>query len=540
MTNFKLRAGQFLLTLWTLSLLASLAPAQTYTVFHSFLNTDGCCSNYPSVMAQGLDGNIYGATTSGGAKGYGAIFRITPAGVLTDLHSFTFIDGDGPQGGITLGLDGNFYGTTYQGGAGTGGGSYGTIFKITPAGVFTHLYSFSNGNDGAYPRTPPVQAPDGNLYGCTGNGTKYALYKITTAGVFTVMASLASQTYTPLLVGTDGNLYGTTLYGGTYNEGTVFRFSPSAKTITTLYSFKNEWGASGPLVQGTDGALYGTASWGGTGSGGAIYRITTAGVYKVLYNFSAAGTTDGRNPQNGVVQGSDGFLYGVATAGGTTGQGTLFKVSTTGVGFALLHNFVTVTGDTPSSALLLHTNGTIYGQTIHGGTHAAYGTMFKFTNNLKPFVLPLILKSAKVGASVALLGQGFNTATAVTFGTTAATYTVNNPTYITAKPVAGSTTAQITVKEPGGNLLSPLKFKIVPTITSFSPAAGPVGTTVTITGMSLSQTTSVKFGSIAATSIVVNSNTQVTATVPTGAVTGKITLSTPGGGAATATAFTVQ
>jgi len=533
--NFVHRCYQVLCMLSVLVLAPVAAQAQTYAVLHNFLETDGCCSMYPSMMAQGLNGNIYGTTLSGGMHLKGNVFKISPAGALVDLYDFNGTDGNGPQGGLSIGLDGNFYGTTYQGGSG-----HGTIFKITPAGAFTSLYSFTDNGDGAYPRTPPVMAADGNLYGATANGTAYILYKITTGGVFTVMATLVGESYSPLLLGTDGNLYGTTVYGGTYNSGTVFQFSTSTKKIKTLYAFKNEWSPSGPLVQGTDGALYGTTPNGGTGASGVIYRITTAGTYKVIYNFTTAGTNDGRIPQTGVVQGSDGFLYGVAWAGGATGQGTLFKVSTAGTGFTLLHSFGTATGDTPGSALLLHTNGTIYGQTQHGGSHSAYGTIFSFTNHLKPFVKPLIVVSAKVGASVGLLGQGFNTATAVDFGTTAATYTVSSATHIVAKPAAGSTTAQITVREPSGNLLSPLKFKIVPTITSFTPAAGPVGQEVVITGMSLSQTTAVKFGGIAATAFTVNSNTQVTATVPVGAVTGKISLSTPGGGASTATAFTVQ
>jgi len=487
------------------------------------------------MMAQGEDGKIYGTTTSGGANGDGTVFVISPSGSFTSLHSFNFTDGDGPQGGISLGMDGNFYGTTYQGGA----HSRGTIYKITPAGALTSLYSFSDTGDGAYPRTPPVQAQDGNLYGCTGNGSTFELYKITPAGAFTVMAALVSQCYSPLLLGTDGNLYGTTLYGGTYNGGTVFAFNPVAKTIKTLYAFKTEWSPTGPLTLGVDGALYGTTSSGGTGDSGSVYRITTGGAYKVLYNFTSLGTTDGRYPQNGVVQGSDGFLYGTASAGGGSGVGTLFKVATTGTGFAVLYNFQTASGDTPST-LFLHTNGNLYGLTFHGGTDTAYGTVFSFSNNLKPFVSPIVLRSTKVGASVSLLGQGFGTATGVTFGSTAATYTVTSDTFLTAKPAAGSTTASITVKEPSGNLLSPLKFKIVPTISSFSPTSGPVGTQVVIMGMSLLQTTAVKFGGVAATSFTVNSNTQVTATVPAGAVTGKIALTTAGGTVSTATVFTVQ
>jgi uncharacterized repeat protein (TIGR03803 family) len=515
---------------------STVLQAQTYTVLRNFNETDGCCANYPSMLAQGKDGNIYGTTTSGGTHLYGNIFKITPTGTFTNLYSFDFTTGDGPQGGVSMGLDGNFYGTTYQGGA----HSAGTIFQITPAGVFKSLYSFTNGSDGGYPAAPPVQAQDGNLYGTTGNGTVTVLYKITTGGAFTVMANLVGRTFAPLLLGTDGNLYGTTFYGGTYNGGTLFRFSPSAKTIKTLFAFHTEWYPAGPLTQGVDGALYGTLSSGGTGDTGAIYRITTGGTYKVLYNFTTAGTTDGKWPYGGLVQGSDNFLYGVASGGGTNGLGTLFKISTTGTGFNVLHNFATATGDTPYPALLLHTNGTMYGMTFHGGTHAPYGTLFSFANNLKPFVKPLVLVSAKVGASVGLLGQGFTTSTGVLFGTGAGTDTINSDTFLTAKIVAGATTGQITVKEPTGNLLTPLKFKIVPGITSFSPASGTVASQVVITGMSLSQATAVKFGTVAATAFTVNSNTQITVTVPSGAVTGKISVTTPGGTASSATSFTVN
>jgi uncharacterized repeat protein (TIGR03803 family) len=535
MDNLTLRHFKLVLT-FVIALSTAAVQAQTYTVLHNFVGTDGCCANYPSVMAQGEDGNIYGTTSSDGSGGYGTIFKITPAGAFTVLHNFSFTDGAGPQGGLSLALDGNFYGTTYQGGA----TSHGTIFRITPAGVFTSLYSFTNGTDGAYPRIPPVMAQDGNLYGVTGNDTNAVLYKFSATGGFTAMGTLVTVSYSPLLLGIDGNLYGTTLGGGTYNSGTVFQYSPSAKTIKTLFSFHTEWSPLGPLVQGVDGALYGTTGSGGTGDGGCVFRVTTGGSYKVLYEFTVSGTSDGRYPQSGVVQGSDGFLYGVASDGGAFGLGTLFKVSPSGTGFQDLFDFQTATGDTPSSPLLLHTNGTLYGETFHGGTHAPYGTVFSFTNNLKTFTAPLVLHSAKVGASVSLLGQGFTTATGVTFGTQAATYTVKSDTFLIAKPVAGSTTAQITVKEPSGNLLTFQKFKIVPSITTFSPPSGPVGTEVTITGMSLSQAASVRFGGVPATTFTVNSNTEVTATVPTGAVTGKISIVTPGGTATSASVFTVQ
>jgi uncharacterized repeat protein (TIGR03803 family) len=128
---------------------AELLQAQTYTDLHDFNSTDGCCANYPSMMAQAQDGSIWGATTSGGASFQGNIFKITPSGTFTDVHDFVFAQGSGPQGGISMGMDGNFYGTTYEGGS----HSAGTVFKITPSGTFTDLYDFTNGADGGFPRT---------------------------------------------------------------------------------------------------------------------------------------------------------------------------------------------------------------------------------------------------------------------------------------------------------------------------------------------------------------------------------------------------
>jgi uncharacterized repeat protein (TIGR03803 family) len=535
MTNLKVRCHQLLLAVLTLAFFTAAANAQTFTDLHDFDETEGCCASYPSMLVQGQDGNIYGATTSGGAHFYGNIFKMTPSGTLTSIYSFDLTHGGYPQSGISMAADGNFYGTTYQGGT----NHYGTIFKVTPSGAFTELYDFANTTDGAYPHTPPVQAQDGNLYGTTANGTVAVLYKITTAGVFTVMETLVGQSYSPLLLGADGNLYGTTVYGGTFNGGTVFVFSPAAKAMKTIYNFHTEYSPYGPLMQGADGALYGTTSSGGTGSGGVVFRVTTAGVYKVLFNFTVS-SANGASSYSGLVQGSDKFLYGVTSAGGANGQGVLFKISPTGTGFAVLHDFATATGDTPFATPFLHTNGTIYGLSFHGGAHSAYGVVYSMNAGLKEFVAPVVLHSAKSNTSVELLGQGFNTATGVLFGTGAGALTIASDTFATAKVTTGAMTGAITVKEPGGNLSTLQVFKIVPTIKNFTPTSGTVGTSVVITGTSLLQTLAVKFGGVAATVFTVNSDTQVTATVPTGAVTGKITITTNGGTATSPAVFTVD
>jgi len=537
MKHLKLQCSWSVVLTLALFVVSRLLYAQTYGDMYNFNNSDGCCANYPSLLAQAQDGNIYGATTSGGT-GAGNIFQITPDGTYHSFFNFDGTHGRGPQGGLSLGFDGNLYGTTYQGGS----SSAGTVFKITPGGTQTVLYNFTNTNDGGFPKVPPVQAPDGNLYGTTGSASATVLYRITPSGTFTVMANLPSQSYSPLLVGTDGNLYGTTLFGGTVNRGAAFQYAPAKKKLKIIHSFgTNSEGGSpyGPLMQGVDGKLYGTTSNGGTSAGGTVFQMSTAGKTVTLVNFDTTHEANGATPFAGVVQGSDGFLYGVASVGGANGLGTLFKVSTKGTGFTVLHDFATATGDTPLSTPLLHTNGKIYGLAFHGGSHTAYGAIYSLDAGLHPFVSQFVLYSGKVGATVGILGQGFSNATGVKFGVGAGTFVASTDAFMTATVAAGATTGVITVLEPGGNLASPQKYKVIPTISSFSPKSGSVGTQVVITGMSLKQTSSVTIGKAKAT-FTVNSDTQVTATVAAGAVTGKVTLKTPGGTATGSGNFTVQ
>jgi uncharacterized repeat protein (TIGR03803 family) len=291
-------------------------------------------------------------------------------------------------------------------------------------------------------------------------------------------------------------------------------------------------------MQASDGKLYGTTPNGGGASGGVIFQVTTAGAYKVLHNFvAAAPATDGFGPVAGLVQGSDGYLYGVAPNGGAGGFGTLFRLNTTGTIFTVLHNFDGVTGANPTSTPLLHTNGKIYGMTMSGGAFHQ-GVFYSFDNGLKPFASLFVIWSGKVGNSVDVLGQGFSNATGVKFGTGPGSFVAANDTYLTATVATNSTTGHVTVLEPSGNLVSPQTFKVIPAISGFNPPSGPVGTSVVITGTSFLQTATVKIGGVNAV-FTVNSDTQITATVPTGAVTGKIAVTTKGGTATSAATFTV-
>ena len=526
--------GRYLTVLLAAITFAAASLHAQYTELYNFnYHSEGSNPMNPALMAQGQDGNLYG-TLQTTFPGDGSVFGWSvPTSTIAKIYGFSGPDGNTPQSGLTLGLDGSFYGTTVTGGL----NGKGSVFKISSGGVFTQLYSFTDGTDSAYPWAPPVQGPDGSIYGVTYNGTNPGrAYKITSAGVFSVIATLPSKTVAPLIFGNDGNLYGTTQYGGTYNRGTVFKMTTKG-ALTIIHSFTAEL-PTGPVMQAADSKLYGTTPFGGTNGQGIIYSMSlSGGSFTVLHNFLLSEAT---NSVSGLVQGSDKFLYGVAQAGGGAGLGSLFKVNTTGTVFSVLYSFQTAVGDTPMSTPVLHTNGIIYGTTNHGGpTNVGYGTLYRYNAGLKPFASLVIIWSGKVGTGVGIIGQGFTTATGVKFGTGPATYKVLSDNYIIAAPAAGATTGAVTVLEPSGNLVTPQTFKVIPSITSFSPSAGPVGSSVTITGMSLSQASAVTIGGVKAT-FVVNSDTQVAATVPPGAVTGKIKITTKGGGAASATNFTVQ
>lgn len=536
------------------------AHAQTFSVLHDFLganSADGCNPTYSGIVAQGRDGNMYGTTENGGAPSFtnnvGTVFQVTPAGVLTVIFSFPNDESRGwlPFGGLTLGTDGYFYGTTKYYGP-SGGSPFGAVFQITPGGSLTYPYVFTGGTDGRYPTAPPIQGRDGNWYGTTQGdfSNPGSVYRLTPSGTLTVLHPFVhgEQPQDPLVQATDGNFYGTTHYGGTSNNGSVFRITPAGK-FTVIYNFDTTHGQApyAPLIQGADGNFYGTTTSGGSAGGGVVFKLSPARKITVLYNFIQGDTPS--VPIGGLVQATDSFLYGTTSEGnsqgGITSNGTIFSISGKKPSTpSYLHDFDFIRGSMPEDTLLQHTNGILYGDTFGGVTNVGCGVFYQLDQGLKPFV-SLLSTSGKVGDTqnpIGILGQKFTGTTGVFFNGVSAAFTLDPTypdTYLTATVPSGAITGKVTVVTPTGTLTSNKVFMVVPVILSFSPTSGKVGTSVVITGSGLTQASKVTFGGVKATTFTVNSDSQVTATVPTGAKKGKIAITTPGGTATSAKTFTV-
>jgi uncharacterized repeat protein (TIGR03803 family) len=376
----------------------------TFTSLYSFGYPDD--SNPVTSLVQGRDGTLYG-TCYGASDRLGLVFKIATSGKLTILHGFDYSDGANPAGGLIPASDGNLYGTTYSGGA----NATGTVYRITPQGVFTSLYSFSAqtssgaNSDGAHPAAGLVQASDGNLYGtCSGGGANSGgtVFRITASGTVTTLYSFHGPTgavpLAGLIEGKDGALYGTAAWGGTNQTGTgtVFKITTSG-AVTRLYSFTASNGGpnvdgahpKAALIQASDGNLYGTTSSAGANASGTVFRITPSGTFTTVYSFSAQpfgenyANADGAGPVAALIQGSDGNLYGTCSAGGFNNQGTVFKITTTGL-LTTLHSFDETDGGAPQAALIQAGDGNLYGTTSQGGANGV-GTVFKIRRAAQAF-----------------------------------------------------------------------------------------------------------------------------------------------------------
>jgi len=529
------------------------AHAQTPTTLHGFQNvpTDACQPG--NNIVQGRDGNMYGIGLGCGTNNTGAVYKISPTGAESVVFNFPS-NWSFCFSGLTVGSDGNFYGTCFSTPGGNGG-----IFKLTPAGVFTDVHDFNGVNGDTEPLYAPIQATDGNFYGVTGYDPYSCgnVYKLTAAGVYTSLHTFTGKDCGPassLFQASDGSLYGT-LYTCSINAdglGCVYKIT-TAGVFTEIYGFPSSSGyhpCTG-VIQGKDGKLYGATNLAAANNSGSIYKLTTAGVYTDLHDFNQ--TTDascvdnaGRTDVN-LLQVTDGSFYGVNGSYGPNGNGSIYKLTSAKVFSAFLFPNPPVDGALPSSTLIQNTNGLVYGTTPSGGPTSCspcQGTFFSVATGDAAFVnLEPTQKTGLVGASIGMFGQGFSSASVVKFGGVASTsVTLSGTTYLTAKVPTGALTAAVTVTTGSTTLTSPQTFKVKPKITSFTPTSGTTGTLVTINGTGLIQATSVKFGTVKATTFTVVSDSKVTADVPSGLSPGTVTISitTPGGTANSPTKFTVN
>ncbi len=355
---------------------------------------------------------------------------------------------------------------------------------ITLPAQVTTLFTF-DGTHGASPYAGLVQATDGDLYGTTwGGGAKNAgtVFKITPAGILTTLYSFCSQTNCTdgaeaeagLFQAANGDLYGTTFYGGSHNHGTVFRITPTG-TLTTLYSFCSQSGCpdgvdpTAGLVQAANGDLYGTTQLGGANSyGGTVFKITPSGTLTTLYSFCSQGSypncPDGAQPFAGLRQAADGDLYGTTQFGGANSYGgTVFKITSSGT-LTTLYSFCSQSGcpdgTGPYPGLVQDTNGDFYGTTFSGGS-AGDGTVFRLSVGLGPFV-KMRPPFGDVGAAVKILGTNLTSATSVSFTGTAAVFTVVSPSLITTTVPAGASSGKVQVVTPSGTLSSSAVFRVMP------------------------------------------------------------------------------
>jgi len=447
--------------------------AQTFTTLLSFDMSNGFRPD--GALVQGTDGGLYGTTPNGGAHGAGNVFRVTPSGVTT-VYSFcaqgTYPDcpdGSLPEGGLIQAVNGNFYGTTTYGGA-NGAGS---IFALSPSGALTTIYSFcvpSACGDGDWPIAGLIQASSGELYGTTqyggtppiGNGGG-TIFKVTPSGMFTTLYSFCvggfpcadgQEPVAPLIQANNGDFYGPA-------GGTIFKITP-AGTLTTL---ANGIGVVGPLVQGTDGNFYGTGfDEGVTNSNGAVFKITPGGTVTTLYSFCLQdGCPDGASPSGGLVQATDGNFYGTTENGGTNGsnRGTIFKITPSGA-LTTLYSFCSQSkctdGAGPYGPLVQATDGLLYGTTGSGGAKS-YGVAFSVSLGLSPFVKTQPT-SAHVGTAVKILGTDLGGASSVTFNGTPAVFKVVSKSLISTTVPAGASTGTVQVVIPSGTLSSNLPFQV--------------------------------------------------------------------------------
>jgi uncharacterized repeat protein (TIGR03803 family) len=379
--------------------------APTETVLYSFNGGPSDGSGPQAGLIADSSGNLYGTTYSGGPVGAGVVFKLSSSGTETVLYRFIGFSSDGanPFAGLIADSSGNFYGTTQNGG---GLNAAGTVFKLSPGGTETVLYTFTIGADGFNPRAGLIADSSGNLYGTTfqgGAGASTSCYEITCGVVFKLSPG---GTYTllqtfgggnggnpyagSLIADSSGNLYGTTEFGGlgcstsiegatACGPGTVFKLTPGG-TETVLYIFTGGSDGANPfagLIADSSGNLYGTTCCGGASRNGVVFKLTPGGTETVLHSFTGV-PSDGASPFAGLIADSAGNLYGTTAFGGASNSGVVFKLSPGGTETVLYIFTGGSDGGTPYAGRYADSTGNLYGTTQVGGA-SGNGVVFKLT-----------------------------------------------------------------------------------------------------------------------------------------------------------------
>lgn len=359
-----------------------MTTAGALTTLRSFAGPDGASPN--AGLTVGPDGNLYGSTMSGGATNQGTLFRLTQAGNFTVLRSFAGSNGAYPAADLLDGGDGFLYGTTTAGG--THGG--GVVFKTDTTGALTVLRSLAP-VDGKRPESALMRASNGRLYGTAVSdgpaGASGTLFQLTVTGTFVCLHAFSGTPAQPrgmLFRGADDRLYGTSFLGGSADAGTIFRLTPgvSLEVLYELDGLSEGQNLHDGITQANDGTLYGSTIKGGTYDVGQIFKLGLNGAYTPLGTLTETGST-GYFPYSAPVQGKDGSFYGVMSAGAGAGAGAIYKMTSAGA-LSTVFTFGGNKGRVPYGRLAVGADGTLYGTTALGGS-TDQGTLFSFDPDTK-------------------------------------------------------------------------------------------------------------------------------------------------------------
>jgi uncharacterized repeat protein (TIGR03803 family) len=369
-------------------------------ILHRFNGSDG--THAPIALTVGPDGHLYGGTIEGGKFNRGTVFSVDPAtGKFRTLHNFSESEGLSPFGQLLLASDGYLYGTTRSGGDDNVNcyQGCGTIYRISPTGRFKTLH-FMTLQEGATLQGGLIESPDGRFYstatqgGVTGCGTIYAFSSATSKVKVLHNFNCDNEgrfPYGRLVLATNGFFYGTTSEGAFAEEGTVYRMKPDGSAFQTLLEFGHFDAGCQPkagLIQASNGDLYGAAEDCGNYGSGALYAVTMDGAIRAIHHFDNDGyARDGKNSTAELLQAPDGKLYGTAPIGGLPVEdpdrsGTIFRIRLDGTKFRLLHTFMQAPdGSFPTSGLTVGPDGNLYGVTPAGGREPwpGDGTVYRLT-----------------------------------------------------------------------------------------------------------------------------------------------------------------